>query len=118
MQIRLEFEDITNKHQDLVLHKIPRPVIEHDILLYFQDKFSQLRRERSFPLLDWPRDKNIKILVKIAMPLFILVTTVYQFISKSWNPEKCLKAILTDQATYVSKIDNIYMPVLNQLLTG
>jgi hypothetical protein len=118
LRIRLGFKDITNNHQDLILHQIPTPVIEHDITLYFQDKFSLLRRERSFPS-DWPGEERIKILVKRAVPLFISAATVCRFISdEKWSPEKRLEAILSDQTTYVSKMDSTYMPVLNQLLTG
>jgi hypothetical protein len=36
----------------------------------------------------------------------------------NWNSQKRLKAILTDQSTYLSKMDSIYIPVLKQLLTG
>lgn len=37
LPIRLGFEGITYAHQDLVLHEIEKPVIEHDISLYFED---------------------------------------------------------------------------------
>lgn len=118
LPIRLGFKDIMNDHQDLVLHEISRPVIEHDISLYFQDQFSTLRQDRSFPS-DWPGDEIIKILVGRAVPLFISAATLCRFIGDAkWNPEKRLRDILTDQAIYVSKMDNTYMPVLNQLLTG
>lgn len=118
LPIKLRFKDIANEHQDLVLHEIPKPVIEHDILLYLRYKFSQLSKERSFPS-NWPGDENIKILAEKAVPLFISAATLYRFISdKKWNPEKRLEAILADEGTYVSKMDSTYMPVLNQLLTG
>jgi hypothetical protein len=93
-------------------------VIEHDIRLYFENKFLQLRQERSFPP-DWPGDTTIETLVQRAVPLFISATTLYRFISdKTRNPEKRLTAILSDETNYVSKMDSTYMPVLNQLLTG
>jgi hypothetical protein len=117
LPIRLGFKGIADGHQDLVLHEIPKPVIEHDISLYFEYKFSKLRQERPFPS-DWPGGETIKILVKRTIPLFISAATLYRFISdKEWNPEIRLKAILADQTTYVSKMDSTYIPVLNQLLT-
>jgi hypothetical protein len=47
--IRLGFKRVTDDHPDLVLHEIPKPMVEHDISLYFEDKFSQLRQEHSLP---------------------------------------------------------------------
>ncbi|KAF3484296.1 WD domain-containing protein [Arthroderma uncinatum] len=115
---KLGFKDIDGDHQDLIIHEIPMPVIKHDIELYFKDKFSKLRQERSFPP-DWPGDECIKSLVERAVPLFISAATLYRFISDvRWNPKNRLRAVLTDQTTYVSKMDSTYMPVLNQLLTG
>jgi hypothetical protein len=116
--IRLGFRGLTDDHQDLVLHEIPKPIIKHDISLYFEDKFFQLRLERSLPS-DWPGDETVKILVERAMPLFISAATLYRFIGdEQWNPKKRLGAILADRTAYVSKLDSTYMPVLNQLLTG
>ncbi|PGG94975.1 hypothetical protein AJ79_10335, partial [Helicocarpus griseus UAMH5409] len=118
LPIRIGFQGVADYHRDLVLHDIPKPVIEHDIWLYLENKFSQLRQERSLPS-DWPGNETIKILVERAVPLFISAATLYRFISdKKWNPKKRLGAILADQTAYVSKMDSTYMPVLKQLLTG
>ena len=118
LPIRLGFEGITDAHQDLVLHEIDKPVIEHDISLYFEDQFLRLKQRRSFPP-DWPGAAATKILVDRAVPLFIAAATICRFISDiRWNPRKRLEAILTDRSTYVSKMDSTYVPVLRQLLTG
>ncbi|KAJ9267667.1 hypothetical protein DTO195F2_1 [Paecilomyces variotii] len=118
LPIRLGFERITNAYQDLILHEIPNQVIEHDISIYIEDQFSILRQERSLSH-DWPGEESIKILIKKAAPLFISAATIFRFISDvNWNPQKRLNAILTDQSIYVSKMDNTYMPLLNQLLIG
>ncbi|KAF4230403.1 hypothetical protein CNMCM6457_005979 [Aspergillus fumigatiaffinis] len=118
LPIRLGFKGITNDHQDLILHKIPKPVIEHDITLYFKNKFLELRQERELPS-EWPGDVAINTLVERAAPLFISATTLYRFISdKKRNPEKRLRAILSDEMNYASKMDSTYLPVLDQLLTG
>ncbi|CAI7609840.1 unnamed protein product, partial [Penicillium glandicola] len=118
LPIRLGFEGITDAHQDLVLHEIEKPVIEHDISLYFKDQFLRLKQRRSLPP-DWPGAAATKILIDKAVPLFIAATTICRFISDvKWNPQKRLEAILTDQSTYVSKMDSTYVPVLKQLLTG
>ncbi|KAF4772650.1 hypothetical protein HAV15_005067 [Penicillium sp. str.  len=118
LTIRLGFEGIADAHQDLVLHEIEMPVIEHDISLYFEDQFQRLKQRRSFPS-DWPGDAATKGLVDRAVPLFIAAATLCRFIDDAkWNPQKRLEAILTDQSTYVSKMDSTYIPVLKQLLTG
>lgn len=118
LAIRLGFKGIANDHQYLILHEVPRSVIEHDITLYLQDQFSQLMGKRSLPS-DWPGNEIITILVERATPLFISAVTLCRFISdEKWNPQKRLKAILADQTSSISKMDSTYMPVLNQLLTG
>lgn len=120
---RLGFEGITDAHQDLVLHEIEKPVIEHDISLYFEDQFLRLKQNhsklrRSLPP-DWPGAAATKKLVDRAVPLFIAAATVCRFIGDhKWNSQKRLEAILTDQSTYVSEMGSTYIPVLKQLLTG
>lgn len=37
LPIRLGFEIVADDYQDLILHRIPTPVIERDIKLYFED---------------------------------------------------------------------------------
>ncbi|KAE8378826.1 hypothetical protein BDV26DRAFT_280726 [Aspergillus bertholletiae] len=89
LPIRLGFKAVVDKYQDLILHKIPEPVIKHDIKLYFKEKFVQLRQE-----------------LARAVPLFISATTLYGFISdKRRNPEMRLRAILSDNGNYASKMD-------------
>ncbi|CAG8184312.1 unnamed protein product [Penicillium nalgiovense] len=118
LPIRLGFEGIIDAHQDLILHEIEKPLIERDISLYFEDQFQRLKQRRSFPP-DWPGDAATKELVDRAVPLFIAAATICRFIGDvKWNPQKRLEAILTDQSTYVSKMDSTYIPVLKQLLTG
>ncbi|KAJ5763225.1 hypothetical protein N7533_001906 [Penicillium manginii] len=118
LPIRLGFKRITDAHQNLVLHEIAEPVIEHDISLYFEDQFLHLRERRSLSS-DWPGAPATKRLVNRAIPLFIAAATVCRFIGDpKWNPQKRLDAILADNSTYVSKMKSTYIPVLNQLLTG
>ncbi|KAJ6084355.1 hypothetical protein N7486_011155 [Penicillium sp. IBT 16267x] len=118
MPIRLGFAGIADAHQDLVLHEIDKAVIERDINLYFQDQFLRLRQKRSFPP-GWPSDAATQRLVEKAVPLFIAAVTLCRFIGDTnWNPQKRLGAILTDQSTYVSRMDGTYIPVLKQLLAG
>lgn len=111
-------ESSFDSHKIVTLHEISTPMVEDDISSYFNHQFSQLRYERSLPP-NWPGKKKMQALVERAVPLFISAATLYRFISDpQWNPEKRLEAILADQTVYTSKMDGIYMLVLNQLLTG
>ena len=56
-----EFSKITRReHEELILHQIPEPVIEHDISLFLKHRLSALRMDRSLPI-DWPGDANFQI---------------------------------------------------------
>ena len=118
LPIRLGFEQNKN-HQDLVLHKLPASVVEHDIRVFLKYKLSKVQYERSLPP-DWPGNDNVERLVQIAVPLFISAATVYRFVGDpKWRPEKRLQSILENSAaTSDSQIDRTYLPVLNQLLSN
>jgi hypothetical protein len=110
LPIRLGFKGITNDHQNLMLHRIPKAVIEHDIRLFFENKFLQLREDCDLPS-DWPGEVTIDALIERAVPLFISATTLYRFISdKKRNPEQRLRAILSDENNYASKMDSTSKP--------
>jgi hypothetical protein len=66
LPIRLGFTSIKGKYQDLVLHEIPEPIIEHDISTFFEYKLAKIRNEYNSLALDdmqlpsdWPGHKNI-----------------------------------------------------------
>lgn len=119
LPVRLGFKNISDRdHQDLVLHKIPMPVVEHDISLFLKHRFSEIRRDHSLPP-DWPRDDSIQVLVKISVPLFISAATICRFVEdRNWDPEERLAAILRNQAKYVSKMEKTYLPIITQILSG
>ncbi|KAL3473297.1 hypothetical protein BJX99DRAFT_261485 [Aspergillus californicus] len=118
LPIRLGIRDIADDHQDLALHEIPESLMEHDISLYFDDQFSQIRQERQLPM-EWPGGDVLDTLVKRAVPLFISAATLCRFISeKRWDSRERLTVILADDTAYVSKLSSIYTPVLNNILAG
>jgi hypothetical protein len=119
LPIRLGFKQISDDdHQDLVLHGIPKESIKHDIFLFFKHKFAQIKHTPSLPR-GWPGEENIQTLVTMAVPLFIFAATICRFISDpKWNPEYRLTTILKNQTmSHMSKLDQTYVPILNQLLT-
>lgn len=114
LPIRLGFKQ-SNTHQDLVLHELPRPVIEHDIRLYLEDELSKLRDERSLSS-NWPGNGAIEKLVRMAVPLFIFAATACRFIKEGTHPKRRLQKLFEFQATTsASQMDKMYLPVLNQL---
>lgn len=119
LPIYLSFKELGSKgYQESVLHQIPENLITRDITLFLNDRLSYIRHKRSLPE-GWPGNDRIQVLVEMTKPLFISAATLCRFVGdEKWNPETRLTAILNDQINYVSKMGNIYLPVLRQLLTG
>lgn len=118
LPIRLGFQGTIDHHQHLMIHKSPSSVIEHDIRLYFENKFLRLQQERDLPA-NWPGNRTINTLVERATASFISTTTLFQFISDDrWGPTEHIEAILSDQARYVTKMEGTYTPILNRLLSN
>ncbi|KAH8691808.1 NACHT and WD40 domain protein [Talaromyces proteolyticus] len=118
LPIRLGFRK-SNGHQDLVLHGLPKPVIEHDIRLFLEHKLSEIRDEHLLPA-EWPGNENMEKLVKMAVPLFIFAATICRLVGdRDWLPQERLTAVLQDEAaTSISDIERTYLPVLNQLVVS
>jgi hypothetical protein len=116
LPIRLGFKNLASTdHQDLVLHEIPKLVIEHDISLFLKHRLSEIRKVRSLPR-DWPGSINTQTLVMMSVPLFIFAATVCRiFEDAQWDPVDSLAEILAQQ-NEESKLDRTYLPVLNRLL--
>jgi hypothetical protein len=103
LPIRLGFGLMSiNTHQDIVLHELPRSIVQHDIFVYLQDSFSRIRKSYNLdppsgaPLDDdWPGTKVLEELVDMAVPLFIVAATVCLFVGDShWDPQHRLETIL------------------------
>jgi hypothetical protein len=130
LPIRLGFNDIKGIYQDLILHEIPKPIIEHDIAAYLfdrltriKDDYNSLYSEQQLPL-DWPGLKINRVLIEMAIPLFIFAATICRFIEdRAWSDpvgqlEKILEYQWKTQHSEIDKLDATYRPVLDQLLRG
>ncbi|KAI0976336.1 vegetative incompatibility protein HET-E-1 [Xylaria arbuscula] len=128
LPIRLGFEAVDGEYQDLVLHEIAEPVIEHDIAVFFKHKLTEIklrynnsvREKRRLPL-SWPGQANIDILVTMAVPLFIFAATTCRFIAdrKMGNPDTQLKEVLQYRTkSQESQLDATYLPVLHYIVAG
>ncbi|KAI2841165.1 hypothetical protein CBS11350_6599 [Aspergillus niger] len=118
LPIQLGFQEDTVKdsHRDLVLHKVPKQVVENDISLFLRHKLSVIRKSRSLPP-DWPGDGDFRALVEMSVPLFIFAATVCRvFQDHDLDPVQSLSEILEFQ-NEESKLDGTYLPVLQRLQT-
>ncbi|XP_014560916.1 hypothetical protein COCVIDRAFT_22904 [Bipolaris victoriae FI3] len=117
LHIRLGFKEISNStYQDLILHEVPRSTVEHDIRLFLEHELNIIRKERMLAP-DWPTEQQILELVELATPLFIYAATVCRYIGgKGSNPTAFLIKVLQYRKANFSKLDQTYLPVLDQLL--
>jgi hypothetical protein len=130
LPVRLGFTDIKGKYQDLVLHEIPKPIIEHDIAAFLDFELTKIRHDynavspadRQLPP-EWPGCHVVQALVDMAVPLFIFAATVCRFIQESGcDPRQQLTQVLQYQSRTqqfeVDKLEATYRPVLDRLLVG
>ncbi|KAI0440658.1 vegetative incompatibility protein HET-E-1 [Xylaria telfairii] len=128
LPIRLGFKAVDGEYQDLVLHEIAEPVIEHDIAAFFKHELTEIKlryddsvpEKRRLPL-SWPGQANIDILVTMAVPLFIFAATTCRFIAdrKMGNPDRQLKEVLQYRTrSQESQLDATYLPVLHYIVAG
>ena len=127
LPIRLGFKDIRGKYENLVLHQIPKPVIERTSPRSSSTNSTRFGRITTNPsrqtascLPHWPGTEHIHKLVQMAIPLFIFAATVCRFIQDRGlgGPKDQLATILEHQTSQESNLDATYLPVLDQLLVG
>ena len=83
-------------YHDLVLHDVPRAIVDQDISVFFKVKFREIRDDFEDIAADWPGDEKIDLLVKRAQGLFIYAATVYRFVKgdDQWSPQDLLHLFL------------------------
>ncbi|KAL4992684.1 NACHT and WD40 domain protein [Aspergillus falconensis] len=112
---RFGFKDVGENHQDLILHRIPHDIIAHDISLFLRHRLAAIRKTRSLPS-DWPSEEDLQTLIDMSVPLFIFAATICRMFEDHYlDPVQCLEEVLEYQ-NEESKLDAIYLPVLNRLL--
>ena len=104
-------------YRDLILHEIPRDVVQADIRLYLRKEMDRIRE--NFEILeDWPEETSITKLVDKAHGLFIHASTVCSFVGDPDDPdgpEELLGLILSRETAGTSPfqaLDDIYTQVL------
>jgi hypothetical protein len=115
--IRLGFKQMPNGiYQNLVLHEVPKAVMEHDMRIFLEHELSLIREDRMLTT-DWPAPAQIMALVELVVPLFVYADTVCRYVNtRGNNPKERLKKILRYQKSTFSRVDGVYLQILNQLL--
>ncbi|OJJ98902.1 hypothetical protein ASPACDRAFT_121692 [Aspergillus aculeatus ATCC 16872] len=107
-----------NNHQDyrdLILHELPKPMIEHDIRVFLEYKLSKIQHDCSLPP-NWPGNDKREELAQMAVPLFIFAATACRFIQEGKHPDRRLKKFLEFKGTGKGQMDTIYLPILYNFL--
>ncbi|KAH7155840.1 hypothetical protein B0J13DRAFT_470014 [Dactylonectria estremocensis] len=128
LPVRLSVKVVEGKYQDLIIHQIPEPVVEHDIFAFLEYELAKIRSwcNASVPedrqlATKWPGQSNIKSLKKMAIPFFIFAAAVCRLLveHKCGNPEQQLKDVLHLRTrSQESQLDATYLPVLDKLIVG
>ncbi|KAH9240140.1 hypothetical protein K456DRAFT_1746028 [Colletotrichum gloeosporioides 23] len=111
---------LTSRPEDVTLHDIPEPVIEHDIRAFIESELGTIRVTHAITR-DWPGDDVVTQLVKASVPLFIYASTICKFINdkkRRFRPQKQLDKVLRRNQGFRSGIEVTYGPILDQLLDG
>lgn len=125
--IRLGFERLPEiLHKDIILHEMPREVVDGDICLYLYSEFNKIK-ERKRIRSDWPNIDTINHLVRLCSGLFIFAATIHRYVSqdKTRSAIKSLQLFLpaaNDQSDHYSKdgkdttshLDKMYGEIVNR----
>jgi hypothetical protein len=118
-----EFSNMSNDlYQDIQLEVAQAPSIRSDLLVFFKDEFSKIRKKlparniySSLPL-DWSGSDMMNLLVDKAHPLFIVASAVCRQISEAVEPQAQLSILIAQQHSHgmSSGLAGIYLPILEQ----
>jgi hypothetical protein len=94
------------EHQDFILQDIPPAIISHDITLFLQINFEQIRNELHLEA-EWPGSEVIEKLVLAAGSLFIWAATACRFVreGRKFVVDR-LSLILKENLAYTSAADS------------
>lgn len=127
LPIRLGFEKIGGKYDNLLLASVPATTIALDIELFMRDKLESIKTEYNTSVSehrriasDWPGKDVMQRLIATAVPLFIAAATICRFLSdrRLGSPHHQLQRLLEYQTIKISGMDMTYLPVLDRLVAG
>ncbi len=104
-------------YQEFILHNISNSVVDHDIFIFFSNKFGRNVSK------EWPEEQAIKHLVQKAAGLFIWAETAYRFIYEGRRSipiaKKRLHRILQSDGSITKpedELNKIYTTVLQNAI--
>ncbi|KAF3076277.1 hypothetical protein CFAM422_001579 [Trichoderma lentiforme] len=127
LPIRLGFEDISGKYDNMLLAAVSTPTIEHDIGLFMRHQLNSIKMDYNKSVTghrkissDWPGDDTVRKLVAAAIPLFIVAATICRFLRdrRLGGPHNQLSKLLEYQKIQTSGLDMTYLPVLDSLIVN
>ncbi|PTB39276.1 hypothetical protein M441DRAFT_70414 [Trichoderma asperellum CBS 433.97] len=127
LPIRLGFEQIDGKYDNLLLAAVPATTIALDIELFMRDKLQTIKTEYNISVSerrkigpDWPGEQVLQKLIATAIPLFIAAATICRFLRdrRLGSPHHQLNKLLGYQSIKISGLDMTYFPVLDRLIVG
>lgn len=122
LPVELGFKKMSGDlHYDVRLEVAQEGSIAHDIQVFFENQFSEIRDARSSHIgelpAQWPGDENISLLVEKAVPLFIFAFTLYRYIED--NPKRNLSIMLRESRDKsLSGLKETYLPILNSVVVS
>ena len=128
--IRLGFKKMSvNSYHDLILHEIPRPIVQRDILAFLTDALAEVREDHNLILDDdltdaklpdnWPGGRALQELTNLATPLFIVAATIYRLIRDADRPQKRLETVLRSrESVHLSEMGKVYVLILQAMTTS
>jgi hypothetical protein len=104
------------EYEDFLLNDISPPNVDHDLTIFLEYNFKDIRQERSLDA-GWPGEENVKKLVYNACGLFIWAATACRFIREGKRfAARRLNTILMGSGSAVTEpekhLDEIYTTVL------
>lgn len=129
--IRLGFEKLPEIfHKDIVLHEVPREVVDGDICLYLYNEFNQIKRRKRIRS-DWPDVDTINHLVRLSSGLFIFAATIHRYVSQdkdksAINSLQLFLSAASDESDLFSQdgnnttlhLDKMYAEIFNWSMQG
>ena len=111
--IRLGFREMAGiLHRDLVLHNVPRKIIDHDITIYFHDELKNIELS----------EQTIGRLTEKASGLFTWAATACRFINEGKRVANTRLALILEGSNSKrnpeKELDNIYTSILSNSING
>jgi hypothetical protein len=122
LPVELGFTNMSDHlHYDIRLEEAQKTSIAHDIRVFYEKQFSEIRDVNSLQVdelpAQWPGEENICLLVEKAVPLFIFAFTVCRYIAA--NPERNLNIMLRESSDKsLPGLEGTYLPILNSVVAS